>query len=582
MRRAAEKWRDSLEVHSAPRSRSERGKANAGGHADEHGSCFLNGVLNRQPQASATNLIAGTATRYLVLGLNIGVGIMLMPFTVRHLGQTDYGLWMLVASMTTYFQLLDLGYGNGVVRHLIEADRRHDVREVNSIASTFVCVYTLIAAVACLAIAVMVLLVVPRFPHLTAAQVRLAQVLLAILGARIAVGFPLTVFGAVSNARQGFVVNNLVASAVVMATAASTYFILVNGGGLVMLVAVTTTISVCGYGGYAWNAYHVMPTLHLRPQYFSMMRWREVTTFSVYLFVIQIASQICFNVDNVVIGASLGPALVAVYTVALRLAEYQRRLCDQFSGMLFPVVIGFGNDVQALRRALIEGNRVGMTLVTGASVVLIGFSGPLIRHWMGSSFDGGVVPFVILAVAGMIIVSQAASSNVLIARGEHRLVAAIWMGEAMGNLALSIVLVRSMGLTGVAIGTLVPLFIGHLVVMLTTACRRVELSIGTCLYETMRPAVIAGAVAAGGCLLLRFNYPPSSTAMVAVEGGLVGMLYLLTLVTVGFDSNTRLAYAAHTREAAGTLVGVMRRGRAGLATTVEPELVPSGVSVSTD
>ncbi|MCU1383480.1 MAG: rane protein involved in the export of O-antigen and teichoic acid [Acidobacteria bacterium] len=526
--------------------------------------------------ASAANLIAGTATRYLVLGLNIGVGILLMPFTVRHLGQTEYGLWMLVASMTTYFQLLDLGYGNGVVRHLVDADRRGDATEVNCIASTFVCVYAMIAAVACLAIVVMVLVVVPRFPHLTAAQVGLAQLLLAMLGARVAIGFPLTVYGAVSNARQGFVVNNLVASAVVVASAASTYVVLVSGGGLVTLVAVTTTISLCGYAGYAWNAYRMMPTLRLHPRFFSLARWRDVTTFSVYLFVIQLASQICFNIDNVVIGASLGPALVAVYTVALRLAEYQRRLCDQFSGMLFPVVMGFANDVDALRRALVEGNRVGATLVTGASVVLIGFSGPLIRHWMGASFAGSVAPFVILAVAGMIIVSQAASSNVLIARGGHRLVAGIWISEAIGNLILSVVLVRSMGLVGVAVGTLLPLLAGHLVVMLAAACRRVGLPIGPCLVETMRPAAIAGTIAAAGCVYLRLTYPPASTLAVLLEGAAVGMIYLLALLTVGFDARTRTAYLAQARAAVDTVVDVMT-GLKGKRPAPE-RMVASGIS----
>jgi O-antigen/teichoic acid export membrane protein len=160
-----------------------------------------------------------------------------MPFTVRHLGQTEYGLWMLVASMTTYFQLLDLGYGNGIVRQLVDADRRGDTADVNRIASTFVCVYAGIALVACAAIAVMVVVVVPRFPHLSPAQVRLAQLLLAMLGARVAIGFPLTVFGAVTNARQGFVLNNLVATATVVASAATTCAVLTRrrpadaGGG---------------------------------------------------------------------------------------------------------------------------------------------------------------------------------------------------------------------------------------------------------------------------------------------------------------------------------------------------------------
>ena len=121
--------------------------------------------------------------------------------------------------------------------------------------------------------------------------------------------------------------------------------------------------------------------------------------------------------------------MVAVYAVALRLAEYQRRLCDQFSGMLFPVVMGLSGDRDALKRALIEGNRVAVTLVTGASVCLIGFSGPLIHRWMGPAFDGSVVPFVFLALAGFVVVSQAASSNVLIACGADRLVADLDRGS---------------------------------------------------------------------------------------------------------------------------------------------------------
>ena len=48
----------------------------------------------------AWSLMTGTLTRYVLLAINIAMGIVLMPFTVRHLGIAEYGLWMLVASMT--------------------------------------------------------------------------------------------------------------------------------------------------------------------------------------------------------------------------------------------------------------------------------------------------------------------------------------------------------------------------------------------------------------------------------------------------------------------------------------------------
>lgn len=529
-------------------------------------------MLDRRASAAA-NLIAGTVTRYVVLALNIAVGVVLMPFTVRHLGQTQYGLWMLVASLTTYFQLLDLGYGNGVVRHLVDADRRGDMAEVNRIASTFVCVYAAIGVVAVVAIAATAGFVVPRFPHLAPAQVRVAQMLLAILGARVAIGFPLTVFGAVTNARQGFVVNNLVAGGIVVVSAVATYLVLESGRGLLTLVATTTAINLLGYAGYAWIAYRIMPRLRLRAASFSVSRWRDVTSFSVYLFVINVAGQVSFNVDNIVIGAALGPASVAVYAIALRLAEYQRRLCDQFSGMLFPVAMAFGadGDRAALRRTLVDGNRIAMVLVAGASVCLIGFSGPLIGRWMGPAFAGSVLPFNVLAIAGMIVVSQAASSNVLIAVGRHRLVTWIWLAESAANLALSLVLIRAIGLPGVAIGTLVPLVFGHLFVMLAAACGAVGITVGRCVYDTMRPAAVAAAIASGVCLFVRWIRPPLSATAVIIEAAIVGGVYVASLATVGFDEETRRAYVARGRDAAASVLAGLERVNGRRATNVEPE-----------
>src|SRR5256885_14435911 len=96
---------------------------------------------------TAWNLVTGTFTKYVLLGVNIALGIFLMPFTVRHLGTSEYGLWMLIASLTYYFQLLDLGYGNGLVRQIADADARGDVPEVNRILSTFVVVYATLGLV---------------------------------------------------------------------------------------------------------------------------------------------------------------------------------------------------------------------------------------------------------------------------------------------------------------------------------------------------------------------------------------------------------------------------------------------------
>src|SRR5262245_17888534 len=160
---------------------------------------------------SVWNLLTGTATKYVLLGANIAIGVFLMPYTVRHLGTSEYGLWMLVASMTAYFGLFDLGYGNGLVRHVAHADARGDIPLVNQILSRFVVVYLGLGVLAVIAAAVMIILF-PHFPKLSPSDVPLARFILAVIGVRIALGFPMTVFGAVTTARQRFALNNLVAT----------------------------------------------------------------------------------------------------------------------------------------------------------------------------------------------------------------------------------------------------------------------------------------------------------------------------------------------------------------------------------
>ena len=497
-----------------------------------------------------SNIMAGTATKYALLAVNIGLGVVLMPFTVRHLGTAQYGLWMLVASLTYYFQLLDLGYGSGLVRHVADADARGDVDGVNRTLSTFVIVYAALGLVAAAGTLALMLWAVPRFPHLSAAEIRRAQLLLAMIGVRIAIGFPMTVFGAATTARQRFALNNTVAIVVALANGAITYAVLATGHGLLTLVACTTALGIASYAGYAWTARRAFPELRIRPSSFSRALVRDVTTFSVYLFVIDLAVQIGFNLDNVVVGAALGTSAVAVYAVTLRLADYQRQLCNQFNGFLFPLIVRLraSESLDALQVMLIEGTRIALILVTGVTIGVIGWGRPLLMRWMGPAFEAGVVPLYVLALTGVVLVGQGPLGNILLGTGRHRLVALVSLGEALANLVLSLLLVRRFGLLGVALGTAVPIALANLFILLPAACRQVRLPIQQFLRLVLPAPVIGAMPAIIVCVILRTWWPPESWPAILAEGATAGLVYLGTACTLGCNREVRARYAAYARQ----------------------------------
>ena len=441
----------------------------------------------------AWNLLTGTVAKYVLLFVNIGLGIFLMPFTIQHLGKAEYGLWMLAASMTAYLQLLDLGYGTGLVRQITHADARRDEDEVNVILSTFLIIYSVIGVLSLGAVAIIAVVVVPRFPHLSASDVRTAQWVVGILGARAALAFPMSLYGAVTTARQRFALTGWIAVAVALLQGAATYVVLTSGYGLVVLVSVSSIIGVASYAAYVAAARATFPGMRVSPSRFSARQAREVTAFSLYLFLISIAFHIGSNLDNLMIGAYLGTSAIAVYAVAVRLAEFQRQLCGQFSGLLFPVIVRLDatRDAGALRAILLDGTRLALGLVGGVTVCLLAFGDRLVSLWMGSGFSDSTLPLYVLALAGVVMVGQGPAGSILLATGRHRIVAAASIADILLRIALTMLLVPRYGLVGVAVGTALPYVVLNAAILMPVACRGVSVRVRTFAATVMTPTLVA-------------------------------------------------------------------------------------------
>jgi len=501
----------------------------------------------------AWNLITGTLTRYVLLFVNIAIGIFLMPFTMHHLGKSQYGLWMLVASMTAYLQLLDLGYGNGLVRQVTQADARGDEEGMNAALSTFLVVYLGIGAVALGAVMLLASFALPRFPNLSSDEIKTAQLVLLIVGARAAIAFPMSVFGSITTARQRFALTGSIAIVVALVQGGATYLVLRAGYGLIPLVCTTTLIAIASYGAYIAAARVTFPGLRLSPRRFSMSQAREVTSFSLYLFLISLAIQFGYNIDNLIIAAFAGTSAVAVYAVAFRLADYQRQLCNQFNGLLFPVVVRFSaaDEIDSLRATLIDGTRIALGLIAGVTLCLVTFGDRLVLVWMGSGFSESLPALYTLAAAGVVLVTAGPLGNLLLARGRHRIVAFSCLGEAIVNLLLSIWWVRRYGIVGAAAGTAVSVTISNLLVQMPAACHLLDIPIRAFVRRVSTPALIALAPGIAAAWLLRTAAEPSTFVEIVVAGAIVGLVYIAAFVGLGLRRHDRLRYFGRLRHLNG-------------------------------
>jgi O-antigen/teichoic acid export membrane protein len=264
---------------------------------------------------------------------------------------------------------------------------------------------------------------------------------------------------------------------------------------------------------------------------------------------VDIAIQIGFNLDNVIVGAALGTAAVAVYAVTLRLCDYQRQISSQFNSLMLPVVVRYqaSSDADGLRRMLIEGTRLALTLVCGVTVCLMGFASPLITRWMGPGFEAAAPPLQVLAIMGVVIVGQQPLGNILLGTGRHRLVAFASLAEAIINLALSLFLIRYFDLLGVAIGSLIPVAAVNLFVLAPAACREVRIGLLEFARAVAMAPAIGALIAAISGVALRGWRSPDTILLIFGEGAIVGLVYLVAVWTVGFDTSMREHYSNYVR-----------------------------------
>jgi O-antigen/teichoic acid export membrane protein len=496
-------------------------------------------------------------TRYMAIILDALIGLVLLPFNIAHLGQSAYGLWMLTASLTTYFSVLDLGFGGSIVKFIAQYRARRDPQGLNDIASTLFVIFSVMGVVG-YGIFLLLAFNIQHVFNLAPEQLATGRTLLLIIGVYVSMGLPFSVFGGIINGFQRYDLNNVVGVGSSVVVAAVNVVMLLLGASLVQLVVVTTSLRIATYFLYRLNAYRVFPALRIQPSRFQWSRVRELTSFSVYVSIIDWSNKLNYSIDAIIIGAYISSAAVALWTVPQRLAEMLQRLTNQLNGVLFPVVVDSdaGNKPARLRAIFVRGTQLSLISVVPLAASLFLLMDPLIRAWVGPKFTESIVVAQILICVVTIRVGNATATTVLKGAGQHRLLAFTNAGTALGNIALSLLWIRHYGLIGQAMGTLIPVAVSSAFILWPAACRRVGMGVLESFSEAVWPTVWPIAAMAVVMVPLRHALPARLWA-VALAGAIGAIVYFATFLALAVKRSDRQLYL----EKVNALISARRRRR---------------------
>ena len=499
------------------------------------------------PGGQLKTVARNVTTRYIAIATETALGLVMLPFNLSHLGAQEYGLWVLLGSITQYFSTLELGYGSGLVKFVASYRAQRDPRALNEIASTLFFVFTTLALIA-YAVVIGVAFNLGHFFKITPDQAETGKWVLLIIGIYVALNLPFSVYGGIISGFQRYDINNGQAVLTSVAVALTNVAVLSTGHGLVTLVAWTTSIRVLSYFIYRRNAFKVFPPLRIHPSLFRRSRLREVTGFSVYASIIDWANKLNYQMDQVVIGAFIGSGAVAVWAPAERIISGVQRMTNQLNGVLFPTIVDSdaAQRQARLQEILLQGTRLSLVMVVPIATALIMLADPLVHAWLGKNADkmAGSIPVLqILAVAVAIRVGNATGNTLLKGAGKHRLVAWVNLGTGVVNAVLSIALINAFGLPGVAWGTLIPIAFSASFILYPAACRRVGVPLSRAVAQAIFPAVWPAVIMAGLLAMTRHISSGTFLAVVA-QAAAGGVLYLALFFMLAIGKRDRADYVA--------------------------------------
>lgn len=413
-------------------------------------------------------LKSGVILSYIGMIANIIVQLFFTPIILRYLGQNEYGIYTLVASVVNYLSLCSLGFGASYLRFFSRIRVKNDEEELANFNGMYLLLFLVFS---CIALVFGIFLTINSElvfgNNLSFADQVLGKRLLIILTVNISITMFTTVFNSMISAYECFIFQKVVILLSIVINPIVTFPALFLGGGSLAIVIIMTSISfIC----LIVDIWYCVVKLKLRFAFnrmnFSLLK--EMGVFSFFLLLNAIIDQINWSVDKLLIGRIIGTVEVAIYGVASQINNLYLNLSTAVSGVFAPKVnMMVAEDVgdEKLTDLLISVGRVQFIILALVASGFCLFGKFFVYLWAGKGYESAYYMALFLILPLTIPLIQNVGVEIQRAKNKHQFRSIIYLIIAISNIFLSILLIKLFGGVGAAAGTAISLVLGNGVIM---------------------------------------------------------------------------------------------------------------------
>lgn len=417
---------------------------------------------------AANQLKAGATLNYVVILLNTLVGLIYTPYMLRMLGQSEYGLYSLVASVISYLTVLDLGFGNAIIRYTAKFRAEKKIKEQYEMFGMFLILYFIIGIIAFVFGLALYFNVDNMFGDtMNVVELDHARVMMLILVFNLAFTFPLSIFTSIITAYERFIFPKVVNIIRIVLNTAIMIVLLSMGYKAIAMVVLQTVFNLTTLLlNYVYCKKKLKIEIH-----FGKFQWgflKEVSIYSFWIFLNVIMDRIYWSTGQFVLGAVSGTISVSIFAVAIQLQGMYLQFSTAISSVFLPKVTGMvalGDNYKEMSDLFVRTGRIQYMVM---SLILFGFvvfGKSFILLWAGKDYVEAYPITLLFFVALIIPLIQNLGITILQARNQMKFRSILYIIIAVVALCFQIILSNNFGGLGCAIAIAGALFLGQGVIM---------------------------------------------------------------------------------------------------------------------
>lgn len=400
----------------------------------------------------------GSIISYILIALNITLGLIYTPWIFKRIGSSNYGIYTLASSFISLF-LMDFGMSSAVTRFVSKYRALNNEKAWNEVIGTAIKVYLIIIIIIAIILSIIFFNLEFIYSNLTSNELETFKVVYLITAFFVIICFPVNLCNGVLDAFEQFILLKISDIINKLGTVLVTMIALLLGGGISALVLINGIFNLFTL---LLKILIIKKKTPIHPTFVKSKELIEMLSFSAWTTVQSISQQMIFNLIPSVLAMVANTMSITLYGFANTIEGYVYNITYAINGLFISeisrILKNKKNAIDILP-LMIKVGRINQSVISLLLIGLTVLGKEFIVLWLGNEYKDLYYSIILLSIPYFISASQQIAASSIVVLNKVKYTAIITFLTGIINIILSYFIAGKYGVIGVCAVTCAVFFL---------------------------------------------------------------------------------------------------------------------------